>query len=169
MNITNWIWQIPPVSSQDYRRRVKRTVRDTVIGMSAVVLIVVLFVYLPAKLKYKPLTQPGEAYSRISVSAAADGFHRTASVEWDDASRLLMYLGLEENAQRRRGNDSLQFEPYFTITVEYKDGKSDVINCMPENTKLSANTKWYLWRDDNKYFAADKYATVLNELEAYLT
>ena len=61
----------------------------------------------------------------------------------------------------------MQFEPYFKMTITYEDGKSDVINCMPEKTKLSASTKWYLWRDGKRYFAVDKRAAIMNKLGVY--
>ena len=145
--------------------KLKVTLPNLLISVVVLVVAIFAFLYLPQKLGYKLVTQEDYKVAAMEVSSISD--EASATLEGKDESRIFSYLSTSGKAKRSGGN-SVQLEPCYLITVTYEDGKIDVINCMPEKTDLSANAKWYFWRDGKRYFEVDRYAVTMNELEAYL-
>jgi len=143
--------------------------KSPLLGIVIVIVLILAFGYFPQKYSHKLLSQPRGEYDSISVSAAADGLSGPVSVESEKATSLFLYLSQDKKALKRTDEATLKFVPFFTITVEYTDGKTDVIYCMPEKAELDYNQKWYLWRDNKRYFVEMGYYVLINDLRDYWT
>ena len=167
MNIAHLLQSHSKDSPNDPNHRINSSVKGTIIVTVVLVLIAVLALYLPYKLKYTPLTQDYTNYESMSVYVTGDSFSGPISLSEEDAVKTLHYLNTNVKAQRRRDSDAMQFEPYFTVTIGYNDGEADVMYCMPENMDLPRNATWYIWRDDQRYFTIERFAANLNNLDEY--